>query len=133
MTTWKWIGVPAAKALNSQQVLNFGGSYGMRDEALLESALTRAQNLAAYGEPDAFDLAAAYAFGIISNHPFLDGNKRTGLICALVFLEDNGWKYDAPKDETYMIVMALTQKEISESTFADWLRKNCKRIKKTKK
>lgn len=128
MKNWRWISESAARVLNNMQIVQHGGAHGMRDEALLESALARAQNLAAYGEPSVFDLAAAYAFGIISNHPFLDGNKRTGLLCALVFLEDNGWEHDAPKDETYMIVMALTQKEIDEKAFSNWLKAHATKI-----
>lgn len=122
MSNWKWISESTALALNNMQIVQHGGTYGVRDDALLESALARAKNLAAYEDPNVFDIAASYAFGIISNHPFLDGNKRTGLLCALVFLDDNGWEYDAPKTETYMIVMALTQKEIDEKTFAAWLK-----------
>ncbi len=124
MKKWKWVSETVARTLNSQQITEHGGTIGVRDQALLESALARPENLVAYGQPDVFDLAASYAYGLINNHPFIDGNKRTGLICALVFLGNNGWKYKAPKVETYMIVIALTQKEVDEKAFAHWLRNN---------
>ncbi|MFA6279293.1 MAG: type II toxin-antitoxin system death-on-curing family toxin [Bdellovibrionales bacterium] len=130
---WKWISEDVVKMTGEIQVMKQGGLSGLRDEALLDSALSRPKNLAAYDNPDVFDLAAAYAYGIISNHPFLDGNKRTGFLTACAFMDENGWEYDATEVDAYMTVMALAQKEIDEKTFAIWLKKSSKRIKKTKK
>ena len=127
-----WIHDESVYIFHDEQLAIFGGKGGVRDEGLLESALARPQHLAAYGDPDIFNLAAAYAFGIVSNHPFIDGNKRTGFLATYSFLWVNGWHLQTSEVDAYMIVMSLAQKEISESTFADWLRKNAKRIKKTK-
>ncbi len=88
--------------------------------------LARPQNQAAYGEPSVFDLAAAYAFGIIRNHPFVDGNERTGFLAACAFLGLNGWELMAPEAEAVAAVLALAKGEMDEAGFADWLRTNCK-------
>ncbi len=93
----------------------------MRDAGLLSSALARPQNQAAYGEPSVFDLAAAYSFGIISNHPFVDGNKRTGFLSAFVFLDINGRELMAAEAEAVAAVLALAKKEIDETEFSNWL------------
>ena len=90
---------------------------------LLESALARPQNLYAYGEGDAAALAAAYAFGIIRNHPFVDGNKRIGLLAAALFLEANGHRFVASEAAAVMRTLALAASEIDEAEFAAWLRK----------
>lgn len=130
MKKWKWLRMESVLAMNAGQIATFGGIDGLRDEGLLDSALARPENLAAYGEPSVFDLAAAYASDIIRNHPFLDGNKRTGLVACFSFLLVNGWEVEAPEAEAYMAVMALAQKEIDETAFARWLKENSKRIKK---
>ena len=96
----------------------------MRDLGLLESALARPQNLHAYCEGDAAALAAAYAFGIIRNHPFVDGNKRTGFLAAALFLEANGYRFVASEAEAVMRTLALAASEIDEAEFAAWLREN---------
>ena len=82
--TWKWVAPDVVGAIHDRQLAEHGGGVGLRDAGLLSSALARPENLAAYGDPDAFDLAAAYAFGIAKNHPFVDGNKRTAWVVALV-------------------------------------------------
>lgn len=129
MSEIKWLHLESALAIHEQQILIHGGKDGVRDETLLESALARPQNLAAYGgDPDLFDLAASYAFGIVNNHPFIDGNKRTGFLAAYTFLFVNGWRLHAAEADAYMAVMALAQKEISETAFAAWLRTNSKKI-----
>ena len=96
----------------------------MRDVGLLESALTRAQNLAVYGDPDAAALAAAYAFGVVRNHPFIDGNKRTGLVVAETFLNDNGFRLLVDDPELTVLIQDLAAGEIDESELAYWFREH---------
>ena len=88
--TWTWIQEEVALAAHDALIAEFGGLAGVRDRGALQSALARPLNLAGYGSPDAADLAAAYAYGIVRNHSFADGNKRTGFSLALVFILDNG-------------------------------------------
>lgn len=123
-----WIAFETALGINGIQVTERGGTLGLRDEGLLRSALARPENLAAYGQPDLFDLAALYAADIIRNHPFVDGNKRTGFLVTYTFLSLNGWELSAPEVDAYMAVMALAQKDIDESGFAAWLKDNAKKI-----
>lgn len=99
-----------------------GGLAGLRDGALLASALARPQNLVPYGGPDIADLAAAYAAGITRNHPFLDGNKRTGLAVALTFLLDNGYELTAADEELVITMLALAEGTLSETELSAWLR-----------
>src|SRR5258708_8502618 len=90
MAEWRWLSQQLILAIHDEQLAEHGGGTGMRDLGLLQSALARPQNLVAYGDPDAFDLAACYAFGIAQNHAFVDGNKRTAFIAAALFLLDHG-------------------------------------------
>jgi death on curing protein len=92
VTAWRWVGLAAVHAIHDRQLAEHGGLPGVRDFGAIESALARPQNLAAYGEPDAADLAAAYAYGLARNHGFADGNKRTAWVVARVFLADNGYR-----------------------------------------
>lgn len=124
MTKWIWLRRDALAALHAEQLAEHGGANGVRDQGLLESALARPENLAAYGEPDAFDLAAADAFGIVNNHPFVDGNKRAGLMAAATFLALNGWIMTASDQDVVETVLGLAAGEISETDFARWLREN---------
>lgn len=94
----------------------------MRDAGLLESALSRPENLAAYGKPDAADLAAAYGYGISRNHAFIDGNKRTGFVAVELFLELNGFELAADDAACVMIMLAVASGEIPEAEFAAWIR-----------
>ncbi|MBB5518106.1 death-on-curing protein [Amphiplicatus metriothermophilus] len=114
-------------ALHAEQLAEHGGAAGVRDEGLLESALARPENMAAYGEPDLFELAAAYAFGIVKNHPFVDGNKRAGFMAAATFLLLNGWTLTATDKEVVEAMLALAAGEASEEEFALWLKANCKK------
>lgn len=123
--TWRWLLEGAVIAMHSEQMAEHGGSPGIRDANLLSSALARPQNQAAYGEPSVFDLAAAYAFGIIRNHPFVDGNKRTGFLASYVFLELNGWELTASEADAVTVVMALANGETDEPGFSTWLKSNC--------
>lgn len=122
--TWRWLLNGVVLALHDEQLAEHGGSPGVRDAGLLSSALARPQNQVAYGDPSVFDLAAAYAFGIIRNHPFVDGNKRTGFLAAYVFLDLNGWELMAHEDEAVAAVLALAAGEIQEAGFSEWLKTN---------
>ena len=91
--TWRWLREDVVIAMHGEQIAEHGGSPGIRDAGLLSTALARPQNQVAYGKPSVFNLAAAYAFGVIQNHPFVDGNKRAGFLAAYVFLDLNGWSW----------------------------------------
>lgn len=119
---WTWVAVEVALAAHAEQLAEHGGGEGVRDEALLESAVARPLNLLSYGEPDAADLAAAYAFGIARNHPFVDGNKRTAAVVSEAFLVLNGHRLDASDAELVVAFLALAAGELSESEMADWFR-----------
>ena len=118
---WRWIPEAAVLAMHDEGLAAHGGSEGLRDEGLLSSALNRPRHHASYGTPSVFDLAAAYAFGIIRNHPFVDGNKRTGFLAAYVFLGLNGWNLIVPEPEVVAAVIALACGEMEEAGFAAWL------------
>ncbi len=120
--TWRRLIEGAVIAMHGEQISEHGGSLGIRDAGLLSSAIARPQNLAAYGEPSVFDLAAVYAFGIIRNHPFVDGNKRTGFLAAYVFLDLNGWELISSEVEAVAAVLALATNEMDEADFASWLK-----------
>jgi death-on-curing protein len=120
--SWLWIPKRSVLGAHAKSLAAFGGADGMRDEGLLESALARPENLAAYGDPDVFSLAASYAFGIVRNHPFVDGNKRTAFLTASLFLELNGWSLGAEEPEATAIMLAFASGEVSEDAFANWLR-----------
>ena len=126
MTEIVWIDVPEVLAIHAHQIDEHGGASGLRDRALLESALARPRQLQAYGSPDLFDLAAAYAAAIIANHPFVDGNKRTGFVVGILFLELNGPILMASEAEATRVVLDLASGEINENEFASWLRNNSK-------
>ena len=122
--TWRWLRQDVVVAMHSELIAEHGGRPGIRDAGLLSSALARPQNQAAYGDSAVFDLAAAYAFGIISNHPFVDGNKRTGFLAAYIFLYLNGWELMATEDETVAAVLALALKEMDEAGLSNWLKEH---------
>ena len=122
--TWRWLREDVVIAMHGEQIAEHGGSPGIRDAGLLSSALARPQNQVAYGKPSVFNLAAAYAFGVIQNHPFVDGNKRAGFLAAYVFLDLNGWELVASEAEAVSAVMALVTGEMDESGFSDWLKDN---------
>jgi death-on-curing protein len=116
-----WLSKEFVFAVHERLLGEFGGLSGVRDEGLLESALGKAQNLFAYGKPNLFELAAAYAFGIVRNHPFLDGNKRTGFAAAAVFLETNGWLLTAGEAEATLATLGLADGSLAEGDYARWL------------
>ena len=108
-------------AAHSQQLAEHGGTDGIRDENLLDSALAKPHNVLAYEEGvDLFRLAASYAFGIARNHPFLDGNKRTALAVSTAFLIRNGWDIEAPREELYAAFLHLADGTLSEEELAAW-------------
>jgi death-on-curing protein len=120
-----WISKKAVLAMHSEQLTEHGGSDGIRDETLLDSALAKPLNVFAYDdEPDIFRLAASYAFGIARNHAFIDGNKRTALAVSITFLDRNGWDIMAPKEEVYFTFLHLAEGSLSEDQLADWFKKH---------
>ncbi len=120
--TWIWVTLDVAHAVHAEQIAEHGGGEGVRDAGLVESALARPQNLVAYGEPDAAALAAAYAFGIARNHPFVDGNKRTAAVISETFLVLNGYTLVASDAELVVAFLALAAGELSEEELAGWFR-----------
>ncbi len=121
----RWVSKHAALAVHAEQIAEHGGASGLRDEALLDSALAKPKNLAAYKSPTVFDLAAAYAFGIVRNHPFVDGNKRTGLVVSGMFLYLNGWDLNAPEAETATTFLLLADGKFPKKKLADWFENHC--------
>ena len=121
-----WIHFQAALAIHDALLAELGGPSGIRDESLLESALARPGNLWSYEKTTIFRLAAAYTYGIVKNHPFVDGNKRTGYVIGGIFLERNGSQLKASEEEATAAIMALASNTITEKDFALWLRENCK-------
>ena len=117
-----WINRRALLLLHGESLVLHGGAPGMRDEGLLDSALARPENLAAYGQPDVFDCAAAYAFGLAKNHPFIDGNKRAAFLGAGMFLRLNGFRLTATQHDATLTMLALAASDITEAAYADWLR-----------
>jgi death on curing protein len=124
MSEWAWIGRDVALALHADQLAEHGGAAGTRDEGALESALARPLNLAAYGEPDAAELAAAYAFGITRNHPFVDGNKRAAAVVSITFLLANGLEFSATSPDVAVAFLALAAGELSEPEMVAWFRRH---------
>lgn len=120
--TWRWIDRRALLLLHAESLAEHGGGEGLRDEGLLESALARPPNLAAYERPDVADLAASYGFGIAKNHPFVDGNKRAAFLAVGLFLYLNGHRLEATQADATLTVLALAGGEITETEFAAWLR-----------
>jgi|SRR5579862_2135596 len=121
-----WIEKRIVLAYHDMQLAEHGGSAGVRDEGLLESALARPQNIAAYASkaPTLHRLTAAYSFGIVRNHPFVDGNKRTALVVAIAFLERNGISFTANQQETYLMFYDLAAGKTTEDELTVWFEKN---------
>jgi death-on-curing protein len=122
-----WLSRQAIEIIHDEQLVEHGGAGGIRDAGLLESALARPRNLFAYGEADICALAAAYAAGIVRNHPFVDGNKRTGFLAAYSFLAVNGLELDAPEAEAVVMTLGLASGEMPEQGFAAWLHDRTRR------
>jgi death-on-curing protein len=125
MKSWVWLDGRDAHAVHERSLLLHGGAGGVRDEGLLQSALARPLQLAAYGENvDMFDLAAAYTGGIVKNHPFVDGNKRTGFVVGLLFLEINGARFTASEEAATQAILGLAAATLDDAAYAAFLREN---------
>ena len=122
MTTWRWIGIQLVHAIHDRQLAEHGGLAGVRDEGAVASALARPQNLSVYGDPDAADLAAAYAYGLARNHGFSDGNKRTAWVISRLFLADNGHRLSFDPIDAVRIVEGTAGGAVSEQVLASWFR-----------
>ncbi len=119
-----WLSKAFLLAVHDRLLADHGGDGGIRDEGLLESALAKPRNLFAYAKPDLFELAASYAFGIVRNHPFLDGNKRTGFVAAAAFLDTNGFELTASEVDATLKTLALAAGDLSAGQYATWLKAN---------
>ncbi len=128
MSPWICISAELAEAIHERQLAEHGGPSGVRDRGLFESALARPRQLAAYGEAlvDAPALAAAYAYGLARNHPFVDGNKRTAAVVCEVFLELNGYLLLAEDADLYPVFLRLAEGTLSEDQLAAWLREHAR-------
>jgi death on curing protein len=116
-----WVSKKAVLAMHTAQLAEHGGSEGIRDETLLDSALANPRNVFAYADqPDIFRLAASYAFGIARNHAFVDGNKRTALVVSLTFLDRNGWDIVASKEDLYFTFLHLADGSLTEDELTAW-------------
>ena len=125
---WRWLPRDVLLAVHEEQLAEHGGPVGVRDAGLLDSALARPEQQAHYGAPDVADLAAAYAFGLVRNHPFVDGNKRTAYVAAELFLVLNGYAMTATDESATLTTLSLAAGDIDEATFADWLRRHLQRL-----
>jgi death-on-curing protein len=121
---WIWVTKQVAIAAHAEQIAEHGGGEGVRDVNLLESAMMRPQNLVGYGRPDAAELAAAYAFGIARNHPFVDENKRTAVVVSETFLAINGYGLNVTDAELVVVFLALAAGELPEDELASWFREH---------
>ena len=120
---WVWVRLDVALAIHAEQIAEHGGGGdAIRDRGLFESAMARPQQLAHYGEPDAAALAAAYAFGLARNHPFVDGNKRIAAVVSETFLALNCYSLAASDAELVVAIMALAPGELGEQDLAAWFR-----------
>lgn len=124
-----WFSRDEILGAHQMSLVKFGGLDGIRDENMLESSQYKPQQLFGYGNPSIFDLAASYAFGIIKNHPFVDGNKRTGYMLAVGFLGRNNYSFLAPEIEVVLNTLAMAAGELDEAGYASWLKKNSSKIK----
>lgn len=122
-----WIDLEVVLAIHDEQLAEHGGQSGVRDRVLLESALARPQNQFAYGDHSLARLAASYAFGISRNHPFLDGNKRTSLVVAELFLELNGLQLAATDAESVSTFLQLAAGDLTQDALAEWIREHSRR------
>lgn len=124
MTEPQWVFRETVLALQELLLAEFGGAAGLRDEGLFDSALARPENRFVYEQAEIFDLAAAYAFGLVRNHPFIDGNKRIGFTVAVLFLELNGWRFVATEADAVVQTLAMAASVLDEAEYAAWLKLN---------
>lgn len=119
-----WLSRPLVLAVHEEQLRQHGGAEGIRDAGLLESALARPLNAAGYGSPDIAELAGLYAIGIVRNHPFVDGNKRTGYVALETFLRLNGCRFLASDADCVLNVLRLASGEMADDDFIAWVRQH---------
>lgn len=124
MTEPQWVFRETVLALQELLLAEFGGAAGLRDEGLFDSALARPENRFVCEQAGIFDLAAAYAFGLVRNHPFIDGNKRIGFTVAVLFLELNGWTFVATEADAVIQTLALAASILDEAEYSAWLKVN---------
>lgn len=122
--TWVWLESALIHAVHEEQLAEHGGGVGVRNIHLLESAMARPLQLENYGSPDAADLAASYGYGISRNHPFIDGNKRTGFIAMELFLVLNGYELTAADTDCVLTILSVAAGDIDEAAFAGWIRQH---------
>ena len=127
MKQWVWIEEHEVLALHGLLLAEHGGPIGVRDGSLLKSALARPKQHLSYGTPDVHELAAIHTSGIVRNHPFVDGNKRTGFLVGVLFLELNGYRFEATEENATRAIVALAAGEIDETNYAAFLRGNSTR------
>lgn len=119
-----WLSKKLVLSLHAETLQQFGGTTGLRDEGRLESALSRPQNRHAFADPSLFELAAAYCHGIVRNHPFVDGNKRTGLLASRAFLFRNGHRLAPDEADMVRVVERVASGKVSEEELAQWIEQN---------
>ena len=124
MKRWQWLREDVLYAVHDAQLAEHGGLSGVRDAGLFASALARPQNVAAYGNPDYAELAAAYGYEIARNHPFVDGNKRTAFVAVELFLGINGFELLADDTACVLTMLAVAAGELEEADFSNWIRTN---------
>ena len=124
-----WIEADLVLAIHDRQLVEHGGATGLRDEALLQSALGRPMNQFAHESADVVELAAKYTAGIVQNHPFVDGNKRTGFVVGILFLELNGCRFTASEEAAAQAMLELAAGSMDEKAFCEFVRANSKRTR----
>ena len=127
MKKWTWIDPRSILAIHDEQLAEHGGKAGIRNHGLLESALARPVNLAAYESPDVADLAASYAVALAKNHPFIDGNKRTAFVALELFLAMNGKELKASDADCVLTMLSVAAGEMDETSLAEWIRRHTRK------
>ena len=127
MSGWRWVNRQVLLLLHEESLAEHGGAPGLRDEGLLDSALSRPLNLALYDDPDVADLAAAYAMALAKNHAFVDGNKRAAFLALGMFLALNGHRLRATQVDATLTMLAVAAGEISEKGLSQWIRDHMER------
>jgi death-on-curing protein len=122
---WQWVDLREILSMHAEQIAEHGGLHGVRDQGLLESALSRPKNLAANEDSGPFELAAAYAFGIARNHPFIDGNKRSAFLACASFLAWNGWELNVAETDVVLVFQDLAAGKFDETELSGWLKSHC--------
>ena len=122
-----WFSREECLALHDMMLADYGGMSGVRDDNMLESALAKPRQLFAYGKPKLAEMAAAYAAGVVKNHPFLDGNMRTGFMLGAAFLERNGHEFFATEVDATLKTLALAAGEMDERQYGEWLATNSRK------